>query len=82
LRQSPETLDQYDEVSSHHADHAVFGNILSKFVPGATATIAGRQKDKLGNEWLFVIVDRDSNALAYHRPFRVNAGWTKTEKAK
>lgn len=75
LRSTPEKKDSYDESLSGREQMAVFGNILSKYLPGVTGDILAEHKDKYGRWWAYVLLDEQSNMLRYHSPFAVNVGW-------
>jgi hypothetical protein len=82
LRSSPERKDSYDESLSGLQNRAVFGNVLSKFLPGITGVILAEHKDKLGRFWVYVLLDESSDLLRYHSPFLVNAGWIEKQTIK
>lgn len=75
LRSSPKIENSYDESLSGLQNVAVFGNILSKFLPGTTGDILAEQKDKNGKLWAYVLLEEQSDLLRYHSPFNVNVGW-------
>lgn len=75
LRASPEVDDAYDKSESEHMDSAVFGNVLSRYMPGCTGVVIGSDKDAAGNQWCFVRLDETCNPLRTHDPYEVNAGW-------
>jgi len=75
LRSSPERKDTYDEDSSAKLGVAVFGNILTKFLPRCSGSIIGRHVDNESKMWLFVVVDEKCNPLRTHVPYNVSAGW-------
>ncbi|MBI5695283.1 MAG: hypothetical protein HZC51_06005 [Nitrospirae bacterium] len=78
LRASPEVDDAYDKDESGHMDTAVFGNVLSKYLPGCTGTVLSTEKDDAGRTWCFVELDDTSNPLRTHDPYEVNAGWVES----
>ncbi len=75
LRKSPRIDDAYDRDTSEWVDAAVFGNILTKYLPGCSGRIAGQTKDDYLRQWSFVLIGMDCNPLRFHSPFQVNAGW-------
>ncbi len=75
LRSSPRRLDAYDASLSEVQGAAVFGNILSKFLPGVTGKALAEYRDRGGRAWCFVLLDDSNDVLRYHSPFSVNAGW-------
>jgi hypothetical protein len=74
LRSSPERKDTYDDGLSGLQGVAVFGNILTKFLPGSSGRIIGRHLDSESKLWLFVVVDERCNPLRIHVPYNVSAG--------
>jgi hypothetical protein len=76
LRSSARKIDTYDEVASEMTDGAVFGNILSKYLPGCTGHLLGRQPDHGKESWCFVVISRECNPLRTHAAYSVNTGWT------
>jgi hypothetical protein len=76
LRSSPRKIDTYDEVASEMTDGAVFGNILSKYLPGCTGHLLGRQPVHGKESWCFVVLSRECNPLRTHAAYSVNSGWT------
>lgn len=82
LRSSPETNDQFNKISSEYHKIAVFGNVLSKYLPGCSGRIAGSMQDKVSNLWYFVIMDESSKQLRTHAPFDVCAGWINSDCLK
>jgi hypothetical protein len=75
LRSTPAVNDLYDENESGFVDAAVFGNVLTKLLPGCSGNIVGRYIDKESKPWLFVILDEKCNVLRTHVPYSVSAGW-------
>jgi hypothetical protein len=82
LRSSPERKDTYDEGLSGWLGVAVFGNILTKFLPGCSGSIIGRHVDRESKLWLFVVVDKKCDALRAHVPYNVSAGWIEAATIK
>jgi hypothetical protein len=82
LRGSPEKKDAYDRSLSGLEQMAIFGNILSKYLPGVTGSILAKRKDKQGRLWLYVLIDEQSKLLRYHNPYSVNAGWILKQNIK
>jgi|WetSurSiteA1Bulk_404760.scaffolds.fasta_scaffold16672_2 hypothetical protein len=79
LRFSPEIQNGYDESASGFIDNAVFGNILSRYMPGCKGTIIGENKEEGIDLWYFVLLD-DCGPLRIHSPFEVTAGWVKASE--
>lgn len=75
LRSSPKVEDQYDELASEFMFAAVFGNILSRYLPGMEGTILGQDKQGTSSHWYFVLLDGDWSRFRTHSPFGVNVGW-------
>lgn len=80
LRQSPIVTDSYDRDTSDWADLAIFGNVLSKYLPGCSGSIAGQHHDTKSRLWYFVTIDPISNPLRFHAPYDVNAGWVESKQ--
>ena len=76
LRQAPVENDEYDRNMSGALAHAVFGNVVAEYLPGATGRIVARFEDGKGACWGLLIVDEASHALRIGAPERINAGWT------
>ncbi len=78
LRLTPSVEDDYNEGRSEYLDAAAFGNIIAKYVAGATGTVLGTN-GKDGNDlWYFVFMDIASNPRRTHNPYgKVNEGWVK-----
>jgi len=81
LRSSPVVNDAYDKQQSHALGLAVFGNVLSKFSGGVSGNILA-EHSKGGRRWVYVILDKESDTLRYHSPFKVNAGWVALDSIK
>ena len=79
LRYSPVEIDDYDESTSEFLDHAVFGNVQRKYLPGINVLVLGKKVTDQTKEWLFVIADPPNDRLAYHSPYQVNVGWIKND---
>jgi hypothetical protein len=83
LRNSPRVEDKYIYWMSRRESHAVFGNILSKYISptslGAPGTVSGtvisEHKDSNNVKWAYVTVDEISHAFRYYNPYSVNVGW-------
>jgi hypothetical protein len=85
LRASPEINDKYNEALSGLMSNAVFGNVLSKYLPGCTGTIVGRNKDGSSDLWYFILLDEACELLRTHSPYcpyEANAGWVKASSVK
>lgn len=75
LRETPLEKEGYDRRRSEFMGHAVFGNILRKYLPGATGVVLATETRK-GKRWAFVVVDGDDERLLIEAPYGVDAGWT------
>jgi hypothetical protein len=91
LRSTPLIQNHYDKDQSMLMAHAVYGNILRKYLPGTTGSILAYQKDKKGRQWLFVKLDPydasvkgsfDNEALSVEAPYAVDAGWVSISSFK
>lgn len=82
LRTAPIVDDTYDKGYSEENRTAIFGNILSKYLPGVNGHIMGKKTDEQSRIWYFVYLDDKSFALRTHSPYTVNAGWVKAEDIK
>ncbi len=80
LRSSPARDDAYDEAMSGIMGAPVYGNVLSKYRPGCTGRVLGRQEDASSRLWYFVELDRRCGALATHDPFNANVGWVEAKE--
>jgi hypothetical protein len=78
LRSKPEINDKYDEFESYENRHAVFGNILSKYLPGCTGKVISKNKTEK-NQWCFVVIDKTCDPLRSYVGYDVNAGWARCE---
>jgi hypothetical protein len=76
LRSSPGVQDGYNEEKSQWLAHAVFGNILRKYLKGATAEILAQAVGDDGEAWSFVRVDRSDGHLSYHTAVKTDVGWS------
>lgn len=76
LRSSPQVLDEYNKDKSQRVAHAVFGNILRKYLSGATAESLARTEDEDGTPWTFVRIDRSNWHLSHHTAVKTDVGWT------
>ena len=81
LRSSPMTDDKYDPNLSGREDQAVFGNVLSRYLGGATGRVIFTQIDKDQRTWAFVIMSAASNPLRYHIGYQANVGWIRLKPA-
>lgn len=79
IRYSPEQMDKYDQGMSKHIMNAVFGNVVSKYLAGATGNILATYIDGKGTKWGLFFVDQGSRIYLYHNPYGVNVGWTVIE---
>ena len=75
LRQAPIVKDEYDPNMSGALAHAVFGNVIAEYLPGAKGRIVAYFKDNEGGRWGLIIVDEASQALRLGDPERINVGW-------
>ncbi|MBP8255840.1 MAG: hypothetical protein KAX37_00855 [Opitutaceae bacterium] len=75
LREAPLEKDGYDRGRSEFMGHAAFGNILRKYLPGASGVVLATETRK-GKRWAFVVVDSDDERLLIEAPYGVDAGWT------
>ncbi len=75
LRQAPIRKDEYDHNASGALAHAVFGNIVAEYLPGAKGTIVAFFKDDEGKRWGLLLVDDASQALRIGDPENINVGW-------
>ena len=75
LRTAPKVLDRYDPERSEAFGHAVLGNILRIYLPGATAHVLAAQPAKPDGQWLFLLMERSSDRLITHDPSGARAGW-------
>ena len=77
LRSSPMESDTYDPNASGREGHAVFGNVVSKYLAGASGQILFTQKAEDQTVWAYVNMGEESNPLRYYVGYDVNVGWTK-----
>jgi hypothetical protein len=75
LRHDPLKDDEYDRIASEALAHAVFGNVVAEYLPGAKGRIVARFEDDEGARWGLLIVDEASHALRIGAPERINVGW-------
>jgi hypothetical protein len=75
LRSAPKINDRFDIDASGREDHAIFGNVLSKYLGGAKGRIVFIHKDKDQKLWCYVVLSQESNSLRYHIGYPVNVGW-------
>jgi len=74
LREAPQEKDGYDRGRSEFMRHAVFGNILRKYLAGAAGVVLATATRK-GKRWAFIVVDSDNERLLIEAPYSVDAGW-------
>ncbi|MBR7777983.1 hypothetical protein [Undibacterium rugosum] len=75
LRSSPSRQDRYDLGLSSMMQHAVYGNIVRRYLPGARYRILGSEY-KQAQHWLFISVNEDSDRLVTQDPYQgVRSGW-------
>ncbi len=55
--------------------YAIFGNVLSRFLKGASGSVVAERKDASGLQWAYVRIESDSDALRKDAPYRANVGW-------
>jgi len=75
LRQAPIKNDEYDQDASNARAHAVFGNIVAEYLPGAKGSIVAYFKDDESRRWGLLVVDEASQALRTGSPDNINVGW-------
>lgn len=75
LRSAPAASNAYDEGRSQMMAHAIFGNILSRFLQGASGSVLAEREDKSGVLWAYVRIESDSDALRKDAPYLANVGW-------
>lgn len=76
LRETPQRHDGYDESRSQFMRHAVFGNVLRRYLPGATGWVVAAEMHA-GHCWQFVVLDAAADVLVTESPYDVGAGWVK-----
>lgn len=76
LRSTPLQNDKYDEDASEITGGAVFGNVLSKYLPGCVGGLYSTQTNQNNESWCFVSLSRECNPLRSHAAYGVNTGWT------
>jgi hypothetical protein len=74
LRETPQEINSYDRGRSEFMAHAVFGNVLRKYLPGASGVVLATETRK-GKCWGFVVVNRDDERLMLEAPYDIDAGW-------
>ena len=79
LRQAPIRKDEYDRDASGALAHAVFGNIVAEYLPGAKGNIVAFFKDDEGKRWGLLLVDEASRALRIGGPENIDVGWVLIE---
>lgn len=82
LRSSPEVKDEYDEDASSLNNVAIFGNIVTKYLPGCSGNIISSHKDADSKLWYFVVLDELCGSLRTHVPYNVSAGWIDSTNIK
>lgn len=82
LRSSPKIDDEYDISSSHRECTAVFGNIISKFLGGASGKILAKHQDVNSRNWAYIIFDQNADPLRYHSPYPADVGWIELQLAE
>ena len=75
LREAPLEKEGYDRGRSEFMAHAVFGNVLRKYIGGVSGLVLATET-RNGKNWAFVVVDKDAEHLSVEAPYRVDAGWT------
>ena len=75
LRQAPMRNDEYNQDASNARSHAVFGNIVAEYLPGAKGNIVAYCKDDEGKRWGLLVVDEASQALRTGSTDNINVGW-------
>ncbi|MCV2361628.1 hypothetical protein LNV08_21905 [Paucibacter sp. TC2R-5] len=75
LRETPLEKDGYDRGRSEFMSHAVFGNVLRKYLAGVSG-VALATETRNGKQWVFVVVDSDEEHLLIEAPYGIDAGWT------
>jgi len=74
LREAPLEKNGYDRGRSEFLGHAVFGNILRKYLAGATGVVLATETRR-GKLWAFIVMDSDNERLLNEAPYGVDAGW-------
>ncbi|WP_428717745.1 hypothetical protein [Undibacterium curvum] len=75
LRSSPNQQDRYDTGLSKLMRHAVYGNIVRRYLPGASYRILSSER-RQAQHWLFISVHEDSDRLVTQDPYQgVRSGW-------
>jgi len=82
VRSTPRTENAYDENLSGLMSHAVFGNVLCKYIAGASGTILAEQRERDGKTWDYVVMDPTSEVYRVDDPFRANVGWVEKSSIK
>ena len=77
LRSEPSVSDAFNEWESNFMSHAVFGNVLSKYLAGCEIEIISHEAKENGDLWRFVYVPEECDYLKTHAPFKSNFGWAK-----
>jgi hypothetical protein len=75
LRSSLVKEDQYDKDRSEFIGRAIFGNIIAKYLAGASGTVVATAKDYKGVTWNLVIMHESSLPFLFYAPYDVNVGW-------
>ncbi len=75
LRSSPEIKNDYNEGMSVELGHAIFGNILRKYIYGAQYRLILQYTEKEGKNWGLVLVAESESKRSYYTPLKVHIGW-------
>ncbi|SRR6266581_4344347 len=75
IREAPLEKERYDRGRSKFMGHAVFGNVLRKYLPGVSGVVLATETRK-GRQWAFVVANSDDERLLIEAPYGVDAGWT------
>lgn len=79
LRYSPIKDDTYNKDMSEFVSHAVFGNIVAKYLQGAKGELVATYHDNSGIKWGLLIMDATSYVFLFYNPYKANVGWTVIE---
>ncbi len=77
LRSEPSVSDDFNEWESNFMSHAVFGNVISKYLAGCEVEIISHDAKGNGDLWRFIYVPEECDYLKTHAPFKTNFGWAK-----
>jgi len=78
LRSTPENLNDYDSGYSSFMGNAIFGNVLSKYLPDCGGTTTAKMIDSDTITWYFVLLDEACETFRTHSPYEVDSGWVKS----